>query len=149
MLYRTHLALAFFAGMLTLPLFSPGNQILFLLIIMFSALLPDVDHPNSKIGRYLKPIGFLFEHRGFFHSIFPVILFVFLLTTFGKNVYIWPFVIGYCSHLVGDLVTRQGIMPFHPLSRMRITGWLKTGSGMESIILVALVAVDAYLLFQL
>ena len=149
MLYKTHLAFGGFAALISIPLIQPSNPILFLLVVLGASLLPDVDHPNSKLGRYVKPIGILFEHRGFFHSIFPILFMSLLLIFYGKNFFILPFSIGYTSHLIGDLITKQGIMPMHPISRKRISGIMATGGIMETILFISFILVDFILLFRL
>lgn len=150
MLYRTHIAFAFFLSMLFISILSPKNQILFLVIVLITSLLPDIDHPKSKLGKHLKVIGFLFEHRGFFHSLlFLGIVYIVLFYYFPGNIYFIPFVIGYTSHLFLDGLTRKGIMPFHPFSRMRFHGFVHTGSFLEKIFLILLVLADIYLLFTL
>jgi len=150
MLYRTHLAFGFFLALVFLPVLSPRNQILFLAIVLISSLLPDIDHPKSKLGKHIKIIGFLFEHRGFFHSLlFLGIVYAVLFYFFQKNIYFIPFVIGYTSHLFLDGLTRQGIMPFHPLSKMRFHGFVQTGAFLEKIFFIFLVLADLYLLFTL
>ena len=67
MQFKTHLLFGMFLGLLVLPILNPNNSILFVMLVLIGSALPDIDHPNSKVGKWFKPIGWLFEHRGFFH----------------------------------------------------------------------------------
>ena len=73
MMFRTHLAFALLVGLLTMSLFDL-NKYLFVSLVLFAGILPDIDYPRSKIGKKLRavsvPIKFLFGHRGIFHSVF-------------------------------------------------------------------------------
>ena len=144
MMFKTHAAFGFLAGILAIPHIHPLNQIVFMFLVMLGALLPDIDHPKSKIGRNFRIIGFLFEHRGFFHSllVIPVIAFIIYYFTHSTT-YILPLGIGYVSHLVSDAITKEGIMPLHPLTRLRIRGFVRTGGALEYVFffLVVILAV--------
>jgi len=145
MLFRTHLALGFLVGLIALKIFNPSNTIFFFILVLIGSVLPDIDHPKSKIGKKVKIIGFLFEHRGFFHSILFLILIYFISVTFLRNNYfILPLIIGYSSHLFIDCFNHKGIMPLHPLSRLRIKGFIKTGALLETILFFCLVALDVW-----
>ena len=150
MMFKTHLAFGFLVGLFSISHFHPSNQILFLVLVVFASILPDIDHPKSKLGKYFKPIGFLFEHRGFFHSLFVLPVIALLLYLLTKNfVYCLPILIGYSSHLITDMLTKEGIMPFHPLSRKAIRGFMYTGKGAEYILFIVLLVLDFWKLFNL
>ena len=80
MIFRTHLAFAFFIG-----LFFDFKS---LIVILIGSLIPDLDTSNSKIGRkviFSKLLNILFGHRKFFHSLFfGAILSFFVFLVFGK-----------------------------------------------------------------
>ena len=95
---------------------------------IFGSLLPDIDHPSSRIGRRMPIISHAvntaFGHRGFTHSILALLLLtygLFLLTgvipEFLTGYYL-PFsfglIIGYASHLLLDMITVSGIPLFYP-----------------------------------
>ena len=135
-MFKTHISFGFLSGILAIPYLNPANQILFMALVMMGALLPDVDHPKSKLGRNVKLIGYLFEHRGFFHSFLMIPVIAFIIWHFTQSyVYIIPLGVGYASHLVSDAITKEGIMPFHPLSRFRLRGFIRTGGFAEYIFL--------------
>ncbi len=147
---KTHGVFGFLVGLLFIPILKPGNQLLFMACVFVGAYLPDIDHPESKIGRYVKPIGILFEHRGFFHSLLALALVFFLPYYFiSKTVIAYGFALGYASHLVGDAITVKGIMPFHPFSRWNVRGIMRTDSFVEDLLFVLFVLVAAWKLYTL
>ena len=140
-MFKTHVAAGFLAGIFLMQYFSPASQLLFISLVLIGAILPDIDHPKSKIGRNFKIVSLFFEHRGFFHSLLVLPVIAFLLLYFTKtSYYSLPLIIGYLSHLVTDAVTKEGIMPFHPLSRARISGFIRTGGFFEYVIFFAIAA---------
>ncbi len=148
-MFKTHLAFGFLAALFSLQYLNPGNQVLFFILVMIGACLPDIDHPKSKLGKYFKPIGWLFEHRGFFHSIFMLVILSLAVLYFFNWFYTSAIAIGFLSHLISDAITIQGIMPFHPLSRFRLRGFIETNSIFETIIFIALVVFDVLKLIRL
>ncbi|MGU9141355.1 metal-dependent hydrolase, partial [Clostridium perfringens] len=80
------------------------------------------------------PLSTIFKHRGFLHSITPVIL-IFTLGIFLRSLFIKSIALGYLLHLVGDIFSESGIkwfLPFYnkdikmPLGILRYrTGGLK------------------------
>lgn len=105
-----------------------SNEI-YLGVCIFSALLPDIDHTKSVIGKLFYPLAkYLdknFGHRTLTHSLsFMVPIFVFLLflelnilnpifETKGIN-YSLIFLFAFLSHLILDMLTVQGIPLFYP-----------------------------------
>ena len=150
MMFKTHLAFGFFVGLFLIQFFHPSNQILFMGLIVVASVLPDIDHPDSVIGKNIKIIGFLFEHRGFFHSIFALALFTFPVLYFFKSYLLGIAVLaGYAAHLVADCISKQGIMPLHPISRFRIRGFIRTNSSIEYLLFIVLVIFDIVKLIRL
>ena len=152
MMFRTHIAVGFLIGLFLLQILNPVNQILFIFLMLLGAALPDIEHPESKIGSKIKVVGFLFEHRGFFHSLFAVLLLYLLLLHYidsaSVGVYIFAITAGYLSHVVTDSITKEGIMPFHPISKFRVSGFIKTGRITEYVFLVIILAVSLWKLFS-
>ena len=135
----THLALGFLTALFAMQVLSPENQILFLILVLFGSLAPDLDHPDSKLGKRTKIFAYLFEHRGFMHSIYAVAIFFFIsYLLFNTSVYLWAVPLGYLSHLISDSISKEGIMFFHPLSKARLRGFIRTGSMAEYAIFIAL-----------
>ena len=108
------------------------------------ALLPDIDHPRSWVGRRVRvishPLAALIGHRGFTHSILAVIACGLLLRwrAFGHAV-VDPLVVGYLSHLTPDLLTPSGLRLAWPLRRRFAIPLCKTGSPGELVIVMSLV----------
>lgn len=146
MIFRTHLALGFLIGLLSLSFLDIANPVIFIVLITIFSSLPDIDHPRSKIGRkfffFSAPISLIFKHRGFFHSIFPPIILFSIFTYFKISFLAFAIAIGYIAHLIGDAMTKEGINFLHPLSTLRIQGPLTTGGKLEVIIFVALMIAD-------
>ncbi|MBW2999162.1 metal-dependent hydrolase [Candidatus Woesearchaeota archaeon] len=149
MMFVTHIALGFLAGLFGIGFFHPNNQILFIILVLFGAAFPDIDSTKSKLGRKFKIIGLLFEHRGFFHSFFALAGILFLVFILSHNmVYVYAMLIGYLSHLLSDSLTIQGIMPLHPVSKKAVKGFIKTGKLAECAILFLLIALSIWKLFS-
>ena len=139
MLLRTHV---FFALLIAIILIlnihlTPINKLIFLAIILVASRLPDIDETRSKIGKRTKPvssiINFIFDHRGFFHSLTIIILSIIgLLTIKTPHFIILAVAIGYFSHLFLDAFTKSGIPILWPI-KTRLKGFVKTGSFLEII----------------
>jgi inner membrane protein len=116
-------------------------------VVMIGAALPDIDHPESTVGRRVKwisyPIRFIFGHRGITHSAIAVAGMMWLAIA-QDNLWISWLALGYLLHLVGDYLTDSGIPLMYPLSRTRYK-FLITGStnGASEPIIVSLVVIAA------
>lgn len=115
--------------------------------VFLGSFLPDLDHPGSTIGRRVLfislPLSGLFGHRQITHSIWP---FVGVLCLFNINMpegwLIVALIIGYFSHLLGDILSDSGIPLFWPLpSRVGIK-LCTTGGFLEYIIAYGLLVVS-------
>lgn len=97
------------------------------------SLMPDIDHPGSKIGRKAKVTSKIVSktmgHRGWTHTLLALVLiigglfYVLRFITAYQALYgYWAlgFSIGYLSHLILDAFTVQGIPAFKPFSHKRI-----------------------------
>lgn len=126
-----------FVGLFLMYFISITNRFVYLILISIGSLLPDVDHPKSKIGNLARPFSYLFEHRGFFHSIFPLIAFYFLIKF--NFIIFFPLGMGYVSHIIIDMATKQGILLIHPIINIRISGVIRTGKKLELLIFYLLV----------
>lgn len=145
-MFRTHLALGFFSGLIFLKFFDLGHPITFVFLVTLFSSLPDIDHPKSRIGRKLFfisfPIKFIFKHRGFFHSLFPPAILFFIFSYLNFQLIALALFIGYIAHLVGDAVTKEGINFLHPLTTFRIQGPVRTGGRFETVIFVLLMILN-------
>jgi inner membrane protein len=129
------------APLLGEPVMSP----LALGLAVSGALLPDVDHPKSWVGRRLRPVstvlGKLLGHRGFTHSLAAVAGCCWLLLSRGvPRAMIAPLVVGYLSHLAGDLLTPGGLRLAWPLKGTWALPICRSGSPVEPFIVAAVLA---------
>ncbi|MBN1175292.1 metal-dependent hydrolase [Candidatus Woesearchaeota archaeon] len=139
MLGRTHLAAAVFLAVLFFSIYSYDSitNVFLLFLFVIGSLFPDVDSARSILGRKIKIISFIFKHRGFFHSIFALVLFSLLLGLLFKPIAGIVFASGFTLHIVMDAITKEGI---HILG-FKIQGPIKVGSITEHVFyLVLLVA---------
>ncbi len=127
-------------GMLGLHwgMLEPGA--IFVFFLFFGALLPDIDHVKSKVSQKLKMLSGLLQyitgHRGFIHSITGMVVFGIPIGIIGMIIEadtLYPFLIGYGSHLLIDSLTVHGTKVLYPLP-YKIRGPVKTGSWTERII---------------
>lgn len=84
-------------------------------ISTLTALLPDIDHPQSKYGRRLIIGALVFRHRGFTHSLIALALVMLACWHFVPGVIPLAVGVGYGSHLLIDMLNPQGIQLFYPL----------------------------------
>lgn len=127
---RTHLLTGIFLGLLFLPL---GNSLLVQVLIFSSAvvgsLIADLDISTSLLGRKVKLIGYLFSHRGFFHSLFFLLLLSIMLAEISVFIVGLTFLIGGLSHLLLDILTKEGLYLWP--TKKKIKGYVKVGSVLE------------------
>lgn len=107
-----------------------------LAFVLLGALLPDIDHPKSLVGRKVKPIGWLSTHRGFFHSLLGAVGITVLIELLLRFLGIYNsqlpafFLIGFLTHLLLDSTTVHGVRFFYP-TKIRTRGKMRTGSAFE------------------
>jgi membrane-bound metal-dependent hydrolase YbcI (DUF457 family) len=122
----THIIMAFlvfllFGFVLNFPIYMS-------LYAFVGVLIPDID---TKTKRY---------HRKLLHNIWTLIIILFagfslgLLDRGGATV----FSLGFLSHLIGDSITHQGIMPLWPIKRPKFNGPIRTGGIGEYLVLLIL-----------
>lgn len=115
-----------------------------LALATLGALLPDIDHPKSWVGRRLapvsRPLARLFGHRGFTHSLLALVLCAYALRVHGVSRAVTvPLAVGFASHLGADLLTPAGVRPFWPWRRRFALPFCRTGSPAEQAIVLVLV----------
>lgn len=111
---------------------------------MIGGVLPDLDHPNSKVTKKTGILGFcssrLFKHRGVLHTPIVYITIWSLLTLFVvhnplSRAVICGLLVGELSHLFLDMLNPSGIPLFWPLTRKRISLLpILTGSKLDTAI---------------
>ena len=149
-MYKTHLLFALFLALLIFNYFNL-NSLLFILVLVFSATLPDIDHSKSWIGRKVKLlswlINFIFGHRKLIHSIFFAVFLAIIIKLFFNDYYI-PFFLGYLSHLFLDALTKQGVRVFY-LFKFKTSWIIRTNSIVEKLLLITLIMLIIYKLMYI
>lgn len=136
MLARTHLAVGFLTAVFLFPILNIKWYFLFPAVLIGS-ILPDIDHEGSKINKIIpitKHFAKFFKHRGFFHTVYPVLLFLFLEFSIKLNGIGIALSIGYLSHLLSDCLTPMGINLLHPLAKLKVEGFIPTGGFAELVL---------------
>ena len=132
----THVALAVSIAMIG------GASDLQIAFISAGALLPDMDHPQSIIGRIFMPISIPLSrwlgHRGAFHAfwLWGIVC--------AMGIFYWPLLfvgIGCFLHIIADCFTVSGVRAMTPFSQKLFVffkrEWrIKTGSKSELAILM-------------
>lgn len=117
---------------------------------VIGAVVPDICHGGSKIGRAFpvvsKVINSLFGHRSFTHSLLFLVLMAVLMDSFVTNESVKAgILVGMVSHLVLDMATKNGIKLLFPLTiRVRFPITTRTGGAVEHVVLAALSLLSVY-----
>lgn len=101
------------------------NPIFFIGGAAFGALLPDIDHPKSKLGRKIEPVSTIIMaavgHRTFTHSLLfsSIVGIVSSMWDISLGVGV---LVGMLSHILLDLLTPEtnGVAFLYPFYRKRI-----------------------------
>jgi len=158
MMGYTHIAVgcALWAGVRALLPGPPGSLPPELGLAALGSLLPDIDEPQSLVGRKLGflawPIKLVFGHRGFTHSLLALGLALAglaaatgagLLPVAGATAF-W---VGYAGHLAGDGLTISGVPLFWPAeARVRAPLAFPTGGVVEHLLAAGLAALLGWVL---
>ena len=146
MLAGSHVALGAAAWIAAAPhLGRPPLDPEALALAVFGGLLPDIDHPKSWVGRRLRPVSDLvariFGHRGITHSLVAVIGCWWLLRHQAVPQHLAaPVVVGYFSHLFGDLLTPGGLRLAWPFKGTWALPVCRTGSPFEPLVVALLIS---------
>lgn len=119
------------------------------LILGLSSLLPDVDYPQSWIGKVFYPVSSFLErkfgHRTITHSVVGCLIFAVLFSPvflFVSREFYYLFLLGYTSHIVLDTWNKNGVPLLWPLDQYLFVipyrrSWrIEVGSRGESIALI-------------
>lgn len=150
MQFKTHLLTSL---TVSLPILSQVNILNSASIagLCVGTLLPDVDEPNSYIGRktiFLSSIiKTLFRHRGITHSLFSITILGICLYFFFSP-FLLGLTLGYALHIIEDSFSVSGVrwlLPFSNKPYRYKSTWLtyKTGGLKEYLILITMVTILA------
>lgn len=141
MQYKTHLITTF--ALATPTAYMTGNlDLLGACGLALGTLLPDIDEPNSFIGRRIPIIPNLFKkilgHRGMTHTLFATLLFVYLAIEF-PNGFTEMLALGYLLHIIEDTFSVTGTQLFAPITSKKIAfKWYTTGKESETIVMIVM-----------
>ena len=121
----------------------PATDPLALALAVAGSLLPDIDHPASWVGKRLRPVSTMIAavlgHRGATHSALALAACGWLLLGHGlAGPIAAPVLVGYLSHLAGDLLTPRGLRLAWPMKRTWALPLCRAGSRFESLVVAAL-----------
>jgi inner membrane protein len=144
MMARSHIVVGAAAWIAAAPvLHLPAWDIREVALAVAGALLPDLDHPQSWVGRRTRPISTalaaMLGHRGVTHSALAILALTAVLLHEGyRRAAVSALAVGYLSHLAADLLTPRGLRLAWPLSRTWSFPLCRTGSPAEGIIVAVL-----------
>lgn len=110
------------------------------------ALLPDIDHPQSSVGRLLffvsRPLNVKFGHRKLVHSFVVWVPPLIIMTIFGFSVMQWLF-LGAVSHIIADTLNVSGVKALYPVNEKTVVtfkrSWrIYTGSVQEIVFCIVI-----------
>ena len=148
---KTHIAGGVAAGVFYLTYGdSVDSELLFMGSCMLGALIPDIDHTGSMLGRKVPLlddiISGVFGHRTITHSLLFMILafFMFKWTSWPPDLE-FGILIGIASHLLLDALTEQGIQFFWPFKiKVGVPFGITTGGMVEKGFMALLVVFIGY-----
>jgi membrane-bound metal-dependent hydrolase YbcI (DUF457 family) len=111
--WKTHISLGIFTGLI---ICIAGYDLRYIIFSAFFSIIADIDKLGSKVGRLFFPFSLLlipFKHRGITHSIWPIIIMLFLPVPINLFT-----IAGFASHMLLDGISGK-IKPFHPFGKSR------------------------------
>ncbi len=146
MLAKTHLVIGALIIVFFYKFLSLTYPVLLLCsaLILFFSLAPDLDTGNSSLGKHLWFLNWLVKHRGFFHSLTPVVLLSAVTYVFSPALF-YAVLSSYSAHLFADSISKEGITPLWP-SKFRIKGFVKVGGVFEFVFRTVLLLVTVGIL---
>ena len=154
MLGNTHIVGGITAS-LAFAQISNENPLILVGAGIVGALLPDICHGGSKMGRTFpissKIVNKLFGHRSFTHSLLFLFCIAVLMNAFVPyKGFTIGLLLGMVSHFILDMGTRQGIKLFFPINlKVRFPLTIKTGSKVEKFIFAGLCLLSLYFGFEI
>lgn len=150
MLKRTHLALGFALAFYFMPNIK-SNKFIFLGIVLFASILPDIETGFLSKGKggllNFWPFKWFKNKNWLFHTytfLIPIIIFF----SFFYPVWAFPFFLGYSFHLFLDSFSPQGITPFWPLKK-KSTGMITPGGKIDFVLFYVFIILDIALFAKL
>ena len=145
MLGKSHIKIALGVSMMVSS--NPGVMI----CSAIGSLLPDIEHPKSKLGRFflpnrLKSLRKKIQHRGVTHSaLFSLIFNLIVLLLFDIITFVGVS-IGYISHILSDMLTIEGVQLCWPKEDRVSIANIRTDSFAEWIVSTFIFALGVFIL---
>jgi inner membrane protein len=121
--YHTHIVTSLAVGAGIASQTSLSFTISYAAGVIIGSLLPDIDEPNSYVGR--RSLGMsskvkqAFGHRGMTHSILVWTVIASVLFFESRSLFSYGFSIGYLLHIIEDYFSVQGVPLFWPFQTKR------------------------------
>jgi len=147
LLWKAHLLAGSSTGIYVGSLISPENILPAALIGAGAALLPDIDHPNSKVGQIIPLVSWTIRltagHRGIFHSLLGAAAVtaiisgtcVFFNCPYSYKLLMSVILSALLSHIVLDSFNPMGCCWFYPLKMHLSIPILHSGGFIEKLII--------------
>lgn len=139
MMARSHVlvGMASWATIDTMIAGGSAGDVAALGLASIGALLPDIDHPGSTLGRLVPfislPLAAIVGHRGVTHSIIGIGAVLAAMGYWGAAWFVWPLGIGYVSHVAADMVTPSGCPLLWPSRRSFSFNLWRSGAMIETL----------------
>lgn len=115
---------------------------------LIASTLADISHPESRVGRRIRPLSTLINHRAGHRGPTHCLISVFILALIpligimlGYNIVFWGglgFLIGQISHIILDLLNEPGVALLYPnKKRYRLLNF-QTGKIADHLILMVM-----------
>ena len=146
---RTHSIIGVVIGYVTGSLFVLDTVDLIIAVVLSAiySLLPDIDHPHSKLGKYIPILPHLIEHRTYTHTVWFCLITSLPFVFISIPLFVCCLAAG-LSHLALDSLTLSGIRPLIPLHGFRMRWILRTGGVADNLIFVFVVVFTVYYIFN-
>ncbi len=141
MMKLTHLAFSLFLGLLVLP-----DRPLLIAAFLLGSFVPDIDTATSFLGKRIRAIGWLFLHRGIFHSLVMLVMLSAIVFVFSNEAGI-AFGLGFAGHLALDSLNPAGVRWLFPM-KSRLRGFVVTGGIGEGLVFLVSLGGCAFLLLR-
>lgn len=148
MLAPTHLIFGACAGLAAAAALNAPYPLALAGAGALAALLPDIDHPQGTLRQRLGIVGHVglgwLSHRGITHTLLALALVAAATWAIAPGPLAMAVAAGYGSHLVADMLTRQGLPVLWPLSSRSLhlvpaPLRMRAGSFSESLVFALLV----------
>lgn len=163
MRYNTHLACAL---VIAVPILHVTNHldVASITALSLGTLMPDIDEPQSFIGRRTAAgvshlMNIIFGHRGMTHTICATTLVFFigiLISKWGLLPYYstTAFTLGYFLHILADSFSKSGVPWLLPFSKKKYKSgfgvmYYTTGSIVEHLIFICMVGLLGVMVYML